>query len=254
MEFRLGRGPLSTCWSSGPPVSAGAGDQGPFLQRRSGELFPHSVGRARPGNLWGVGPAWAWPGLARLWGLPRAWGLPGLGPAPGIGACPGPGACRLWGLPRAWARSAARGPAGSGLRVRACPGMVGGVGRGSAGVRAARSAPPARRPLAPRAGPARLASGPGAAGEAGPGGRAGPGRRRGRAGAEPERSGAAAGRWGVGGRAGGRWRTWGCSSRPAPGTRTRRAGRCWCSGSCTTCTACPGATSAGSCSPGSPRR
>lgn len=104
-----------------------------------------------------------------------------------------------------------------------------------------------RRPLAPRVGPAGL-RGPAAAAKAGRRGQAG------RGGAEPGPSGALGpGQpgWEFGGE---RWRAWGCSSRRAPGTRTPRAGPCCCWASCNTCTACPGATSAGSCSPGSPRR
>lgn len=50
VDFRLGLGPLRTCWRSGPPGSAGAGGQGPFLERLSGELFPHSERRTHSGT------------------------------------------------------------------------------------------------------------------------------------------------------------------------------------------------------------
>lgn len=138
---------------------------------------------------------------------------PGLGPVrlgeggtlPGFGACLRIRAARFSGPPRGsgparglqpagiwglhWARR--RAAAGRGL-----PGRAGGSGPAPG---SGPPAPPRRpgapsRPLAPRAGPARLASGPERRGRRGPG-RAGQGRGGAEtgAGAEPERSGAAAG-------------------------------------------------------------
>lgn len=151
-----------------------------------------------------------------------------------LGACPGLGPAR------------AEACGARGLEFGACS-EFGARTLGSAPCAGQPSAPRApSRPLALRAGPARLASGPERRGRRG---RAGQG--WGGAEARPERSPSGAGGGGRGRR---RWRTWGCSSWRARGTRTRRAGLCCCWASCPTCTACPGATSAGSCSPGSPRR
>lgn len=154
-----------------------AGGQGPFLERLSGELFPHSERRTHSGTC----GAWGLPGLGAC-GPGR--GLPGCGARPGIAALPGFGPNPGIGAYRGLGPGCRSGPASSGLQVGACPG-----GPGPARNGAARSAPPARRPLAPpRApgGPCTSRERPGAAGEAGPGGRAGPGRRRGRAGARSE--------------------------------------------------------------------